>query len=440
MIPQGLRVSRLLGGLPGTASLFGRAGAEDEDPGRRADPDFRRERFLFRVFLREGAAPEELLGEVRRVLGESLPPELSFSAAYPQDRAERLLGLSSSRSLVLRAPDREELARRLLSAREALAGTLPPGGLETRPSGTRPELRIIPRREIAALTGLSTLALAGSLYAATEGAPAGNLEIRGRPLEFRLSGDLSSPGERSPVSLLEGLPLASAGGVVLLGALGRIERREAEAALARLDRADAVYLDLPGPVPAEIPGSPPGLSRADESVFTRYRSSLILTVALVILLLYMTLAAQFESPVLPLILMAGIPFSLAGTGPALFLLGAFLDSGAVLGLVVLFGLVVNNGILLYEAGEEKLSRGHSPPGAFFSGARERLRPILITTLTTIFALLPLALSPRGASQRSMAAAMLGGIIASTLLCLFVLPPVFIFFFKGRQRRALHHGG
>jgi multidrug efflux pump subunit AcrB len=175
----------------------------------------------------------------------------------------------------------------------------------------------------------------------------------------------------------------------------------------------------------------PGISRADESAFTQYRTSLVITLFLVLILLYMTMGAQFESFLLPLILMLTIPFSLAGAGPALLLTGTGLDSGSVLGLVVLFGLAVNNGILLYETAAEKISRGIPAAAAVFSGAAERFRPVLATTLTTLFALLPLVVSPLGSSQHSMAAAMLGGIGASTLLTFFALPPIFIPFLKAK---------
>jgi multidrug efflux pump subunit AcrB len=90
---------------------------------------------------------------------------------------------------------------------------------------------------------------------------------------------------------------------------------------------------------------------------------------------------------------------------------------------------VNNGIILYEVSEEKIRKGLAPAQAVYAGAAERFRAALITTLTTVFALIPLAFSPLGASQRSMAAAMLGGIIASTLLSFLVMPPVFIPFLK-----------
>ncbi|MDR2134454.1 MAG: efflux RND transporter permease subunit, partial [Treponema sp.] len=178
----------------------------------------------------------------------------------------------------------------------------------------------------------------------------------------------------------------------------------------------------------------PWLGRENESAFSRYRISLFVNLFLVLVLLYMAMGAQFESFLLPLVLMLSIPFSLAGAGPALILFGSRLDSGAVLGLTALFGLVVNNGLLLFETSDEKIRRGFRPAEAVYAGASERLRPILVTSATTILALLPRALNPQDASRRSMPAAMLGGLAASTLLSLFALPPVFIRFFAWREKR------
>jgi multidrug efflux pump subunit AcrB len=147
----------------------------------------------------------------------------------------------------------------------------------------------------------------------------------------------------------------------------------------------------------------------------------------------MTMGAQFESFLLPLVLMLTIPFSLAGAGTALLLFNSNLDSGAALGLCALFGLVVNNGLILFEISEERIHAGCSPAQAVYGGASLRLRPVLITTLTTVFALLPVVLNPLGSAQKSMAAAMLGGLAVSTCLSLFLLPPVFIRFFTWREK-------
>jgi HAE1 family hydrophobic/amphiphilic exporter-1 len=101
----------------------------------------------------------------------------------------------------------------------------------------------------------------------------------------------------------------------------------------------------------------------------------------------------------------------------------------VLGLVALFGLAVNNGIILYEICAQKIRSGLSPQAAVYSGALERFRPVLLTTLTTILALLPLVISPFGKSQTVMAWTMLGGIVVSGFLAFFALPPIFIRYFN-----------
>ncbi|MDR3138609.1 MAG: efflux RND transporter permease subunit [Treponema sp.] len=449
---EGAELSRLLSELPGIESLFGRAGAEGEDILRRSDPDYRREELLFRCLLKGEIAPEQTLEGVRRILaGKS---NAALSASYPQDRTEALLGLSSSYTLAVRGSGPEESrerARRAEGALKAAAGEAL-DSVNLKPSGFRPELRFFPNRESAAFLGISAVEIAETLYTLLEGQYAGRLEIEGRPLRIRVSGELpESP--RGPELLLGSLPLFSnTGNPVFLGTLGRIVRQETEAALARINRSDVVYLEA---LPAKSGGKKlsgamegisrevPGLSRADQSAFSRYRSSLFLTVILVLLLLYMTMGAQFESFRLPLIIMMTIPFSLAGAGPALFLFGLGLDSGSVLGLTVLFGLVVNNGIILYEISEEKVRLGFPAARAVYLGAYERFRPVLITTLTTLFSLLPLIISPLGASQRSMAAAMLGGILASTFLTLFALPPIFIPFLEknhGKPRSRKTGGG
>jgi multidrug efflux pump subunit AcrB len=440
----GTLLSRTLSELPGIGKVFGRAGAEEEDLGRRADTDYRKEELRLHCILRKGTEPVKALAEIQGVLEGPLlnqfPPGTAGSAAYPQDKTERLLGLSPGHTLAIRGKDREETARKARDAADRVNALAGPVSVTLRPSGARPELRIYPDREAAAHLGISVTGMAEMVHAATEGLLAARLEIAGRPLDVRVSGDLRRDFS-GPEALVEAIPLgAGEGGPVFLGVLGRVEQTQAEAALARLDRGDVLYLDalpLPGADTAlsrvmEELNKTPGISRADESAFTRYRTSLVITLFLVLILLYMTMGAQFESFVLPGILMLTIPFSLAGAGPALLLTGTGLDSGSILGLVVLFGLVVNNGILLYETAVEKTSRGFPAAAAVYSGAVERFRPVLATTLTTLFALLPLIVSPLGASQHSMAAAMLGGIGASTLLTLFALPPIFIPFLKAGE--------
>ena len=425
-------ISETLSKLPSIKTVYGRAGAEEEDVGRRADIDYRKEEFILRCVLEKGAKPQKALAEIKQAAALfEQGGQMSFSAYFPKDRTEVLLGLSSGRSFVIKGGGREELLERTETAQDEFKRA----NVEVnfRPRGQRPELRLYPNREAAAYLSIPAAQIAETLYILNEGAVAARLEIEGRPLDVRVTGQNDYTVD--PVRRLENVPLRTGQGkTVYLGSIGRIERREAEASLARLDRSDVIYADITaaGKLPVtvgKIAARYSWFTGAEDSAFGRYRNSLIVYVLLVLILLYMTMGAQFESFLLPLILMMSIPFSLAGAGPALLITGAMIDSGAVLGLTALFGLVVNNSLVLFEISDEKIKAGLSAAAAVYCGARERLQAILITTATTVFALLPLVLSPLGNSQKSMASAMLGGLAASTLLSLFAIPPVLIRFFK-----------
>ncbi|MDR1105422.1 MAG: efflux RND transporter permease subunit [Treponema sp.] len=436
---EGAAVSRILLDIEGIHGAFGRAGAEEEDQGRRADTNYRKEELTFRCLLSGGTKPAAALERVKKAVEErSLSSRFEgaeTAVSFPPDATEQILGLSSVYTLVVRGRDGQEAGERAKRAAEELRKT--GAAITLRPSGTRPELRIFPDREAAAWLHMPSARIAEVLRTATDGVIAARLEIEGRSLDVRVSG---KEGRNMSPNALMNMPVITPSGVkTVMAVLGRMERREADAALARLDRSDAVYLyavPAPGREGEFASASErlftlfqPGISRADESVFSRYRTSLFVTLALVLLLLYLAMGAQFESFLLPLILMLAIPFSLAGTGPAVFISGMNPDSGTVLGLVVLFGLAVNNGIVLYEIGAAKRDAGLAPAAAVYRGAVERLRPVLITSVTTILALLPLVVTPLGNSQRSMALAMMSGMMVSTFLTILALPPVFIPFLK-----------
>jgi multidrug efflux pump subunit AcrB len=425
----GEEISRNVSGLPSVKIVYGRAGAEEEDAASRAGIDYRKEDFILRCALKKGVKPEKALAEIRAVMEEF--DRQPFSVYFPKDKTEALLGLSSMRTFVINGKDREELLERLEIAEGAFKEART--AVNFRPRGERPELRLYMNREAAAYLSIPAAQIAETLYLLNEGVVASRLEIEGRPLDVRVTGRDAAAGDI--LRRIEQIPLKTAQGkTVYLGSIGRIERREAEASLARLDRSDVYYADIAsgGKIPVTANETAARFSwfkGADESVFVRYRNLLFLYVFLVIILLYMVIGAQFESFLLPLILMLSIPFSLAGAGPLLWITGSMIDSGAVFGLAALFGLVVNNSLILFEVSGEKISAGLGAAAAVYRGAAERLQAILITTATTVFALLPLVLSPMGNSQKSMAAVMLGGLAASTLLSLFAIPPVLIMFFK-----------
>ena len=441
-------VSDFISGLSSVKTVYGRAGAAEEDVNKRANIDYRREELILRCVPENGVKTEKALAEINTKCSEFITRQtehISYSVFFPKDKTEVLLGLSAARTYVIKSKDREELIERFNVAENAFKSSSITANF--RPQGKRPELRLYPNRDVAAFLSISSAQIAETLYILNEGIVAARLEIDGRPLDVRVTGapacNLSGICEAqnkneyiTPIQQLENIPIrTSQGKTVYLGSLARIEQIEEEASLARLDRSDVIYADISSD--KEIPATIKKFTeRANDSVFSRYRNSLVICVLLVLILLYMTMGAQFESFLLPLILMMTIPLSLAGAGPALLLAGAKIDSGAVLGLTALFGLVVNNSLILYEISEQKIRAGLNPAAAVLCGARERLQAILITMATTVFALLPLILSPLSNSQKSMAAAMLGGLAASTLLSLFAIPSVLILFFKWKHNKEM----
>lgn len=149
---------------------------------------------------------------------------------------------------------------------------------------------------------------------------------------------------------------------------------------------------------------------------------LVLALIIALLLVYIVMAAQFESFILPIMVMMSIPFAMSGAFLALFLTGMKLSMPSFVGLIMLIGIVVNNAILLVEfigQNREKMGRDE----AIAEAGSTRMRPILMTTMTTIIGMVPLALG-LGEGQElmaPMAVSVIGGLVASTLITLFIIP-------------------
>ena len=145
-----------------------------------------------------------------------------------------------------------------------------------------------------------------------------------------------------------------------------------------------------------------------------------------ILLTYMVMASQFESLLDPFIILFTIPLSLIGVALALLITGTDLTVMALIGMVMLVGIVVNNGIVLVDYINQLRARGKSLFDAIMEGGRVRMRPVLMTALTTIFAMFPLALGlgESGQNWAPMARSVMGGLIVATVLTLVVVPVIY----------------
>lgn len=149
-------------------------------------------------------------------------------------------------------------------------------------------------------------------------------------------------------------------------------------------------------------------------------------ILIAVFLVFLVLMAQFKSFVDPLIIMLAVPLALAGVVLILFATGTTLNIQSLLGGMLLIGVVVNNSILLLEFANTELSRGASPLDAALVSARTRLRPIIMTSLTLIASMAPFAfkLLPGNEAMVPLARAVIGGMIFSTVLTLFLVPTVF----------------
>jgi HAE1 family hydrophobic/amphiphilic exporter-1 len=156
---------------------------------------------------------------------------------------------------------------------------------------------------------------------------------------------------------------------------------------------------------------------------------LFLLLLLSIVLVYIVMAAQFESLIDPFIIMFSIPFAFAGVLIGLFVFGQTLNVISFLGVIMLVGIVVNNAIVLVDFINILRSRGQGLIEAILNGGRSRLRPVLMTSLTTIFGLLPLALSTGSGSEtwKPLGASMVGGMTFSTFITLVIVPVIYNIF-------------
>jgi HAE1 family hydrophobic/amphiphilic exporter-1 len=167
------------------------------------------------------------------------------------------------------------------------------------------------------------------------------------------------------------------------------------------------------------------LAGQNEEMAMSFRS-LQFALLLAIFLVYLVMASQFESFLHPFVIIFTIPLALIGAVLALWVTGSTISVVVFIGLILLAGIVVNNAIVLIDLINKLRAKGMDKAEAIIEGGRSRLRPILMTTLTTVLGLLPLAMGfGEGAEVRApMAITVIGGLAVSTLLTLIVIPVVY----------------
>lgn len=154
------------------------------------------------------------------------------------------------------------------------------------------------------------------------------------------------------------------------------------------------------------------------------------------ILVYIVMAAQFESFKYPFVIIFSVPLMVIGVALGLFATNTPISVTAIIGVLVLVGIVVNNGIVLVDYINQQKEKGVSSYDAIIVSVRNRVRPILMTALTTILGLLPLALGIGEGTEMNqpMGIAVIGGLISSTLLTLYVVPVMYSLFDKETRKK------
>ncbi|NUW38589.1 efflux RND transporter permease subunit [Nonomuraea rhodomycinica] len=312
-------------------------------------------------------------------------------------------------------------------------------------SAPRVDVRV--DREKAAAKGLTEAQIGQSVAQAFRGAPLGQLTLDGRASDLVLRvGD--APDD---VKAIENLKLATASGMVKLSSVAEVEQVAGPTQVTRIDgdrsatlSAKSTSSDLGSVTQAlktrldqlKLSGGATyvigGASADQQQAFSDLGMAMLAAIAIV----FMIMVATFRSFAQPLILLVSIPFAATGAVGLLVATGTALGVPALIGMLMLIGIVVTNAIVLIDLINQYREQGLGIVEAVIEGGRRRLRPILMTAVATICALTPMALGVTGSGgfiSQPLAIVVIGGLITSTLLTLVLVPTLYVMLERAKER-------
>jgi multidrug efflux pump len=314
----------------------------------------------------------------------------------------------------------------------------------------RPEIGITIDRQRAAQSGISTQEIGRTLQLALSGRRYGYFIHNDR--QYEVIGQLDRR-ERSAPDDLRSLFLKSGNGeMISLDNLVQMNETVSPPALYRYNQSYSATISAT-PAPGVSLGEaikemdgitskvlPPGFrtTLAGQSRdFAESSSSLIFAFIFAILLIYLVLAAQFESLIDPLIILLTVPMAVTGALLSLWITGQSINVFSQIGIIMLIGLITKNGILIVEFANQRKAEGMSVREAVLAAATSRFRPILMTTLAMIFGTLPIALSlgTASGSRTSLGIVVVGGLLFAGLLTLYVIPAVYSYFSRPYRKKV-----
>jgi multidrug efflux pump len=314
----------------------------------------------------------------------------------------------------------------------------------------RPEIGITIDRQKAAQTGISTQEIGRTLQLALSGRRYGYFIYNDR--QYEVIGQLERSERSAPADLGSLFLKADNGEMVSLDNLVKMSESVSPPAIYRYNQSySATISATPAPgvslgeaikemdaISAKVLPKGFATTLAGQSRdYAESSSSLIFAFIFAIILIYLVLAAQFESLIDPFIILLTVPMALTGALLSLWITDQSINIFSQIGIIMLIGLITKNGILIVEFANQRKEEGLSVRDAVLAAASSRFRPILMTTLAMIFGTLPIALSlgTSSGSRTSLGIAVVGGLIFAGVLTLFVIPSVYSYFSRPYTKKA-----
>jgi HAE1 family hydrophobic/amphiphilic exporter-1 len=320
-------------------------------------------------------------------------------------------------------------------------------------SAATPEVQVRPDPNKAIMVGLTAAQVAGEVRGALVGSTATSVTTPDQTGTVDVFVQLD-PEQVTNVDQLRALPVGTVAKVPL-GQIATVEEVEAQGSITRIDEAPAASISAEiadqntGQVSQDVQAELDALVAAEtwpEGVDVRLAGvtqqqteafgGLFVSMGVAILLVYVAMVLTFNSLVTPFVILFSLPLATIGAFPALYITGRPIGVSALIGFLMLIGIVVTNAIVLLDLVERLRAQGMDTKSALIEGGRTRVRPILMTAIATMLALIPLA---AGLNEGSIIAAelgtvVIGGLLSSTFLTLLVVPVVYSLVDGARQWR------
>jgi multidrug efflux pump len=395
-----------------------------------------------RIMLVEPESRQRSQQEIAAVLERNISRLSAARASVVQEptiQVGRRSGLSIQ--FVLQAPSLDALERALPRFLDAANDHPAFSFVDADLKFTNPELRVTIDRARARDLGVSARAVAETLQLALSEQRLGFFLLDGR--QYEIIAQVAAENRNETADLRNLYVPSAQGDPVLLDKLVTVTEESRPPQLYRFDRFASATISAslaPGHAQGDGIAAMEGIAQQvlDDSFstalagqsrdFVESSNALLFVFLLALALVFLVLAAQFESFRDPLVIMLTVPLALAGALGALYAFAQTLNLFSQIGMIMLIGLVTKNGILIVEFANQRRAAGLPIREAVIDAAAARLRPVLMTTLSTILGILPIALSLGAGSESRvpMGLAILGGMIIGTFLTLFAVPAVYTY--------------